>query len=32
MRERAMLIGASVAIESVATRGTEIVLRLPRRE
>ena len=32
MRERAMLIGATIRIESVQRDGTTIVLRLPRKE
>lgn len=32
MRERALLIGASMRIESTALRGTEVVLRLCREE
>jgi two-component system, NarL family, sensor histidine kinase UhpB len=32
MRERAMLIGATMEIESTAPRGTEVVLRVPRKE
>jgi two-component system, NarL family, sensor histidine kinase UhpB len=32
MRERAMLIGASLKIESIAPHGTEVVLRVPRKE
>jgi two-component system sensor histidine kinase UhpB len=32
MRERAMLIGASMRIESTAPRGTEVVLRVPRKD
>jgi two-component system, NarL family, sensor histidine kinase UhpB len=32
MRERAMLIGASIRIESTAANGTEVVLRVPRKD
>jgi two-component system, NarL family, sensor histidine kinase UhpB len=32
MRERAMLIGASIRIESNAANGTEVVLRVPRKD
>jgi two-component system, NarL family, sensor histidine kinase UhpB len=32
MRERAMLIGARMQIDSSAPRGTEIVLRVPRKD
>jgi two-component system, NarL family, sensor histidine kinase UhpB len=32
MRERAMLIGASIQIESTAANGTEVVLRVPRKD
>jgi two-component system sensor histidine kinase UhpB len=32
MRERAMLIGASIRIESAKRKGTTIVLRVPRKE
>jgi two-component system sensor histidine kinase UhpB len=31
MRERAMLIGATMQIESTGSRGTEVVLRVPRK-
>jgi two-component system, NarL family, sensor histidine kinase UhpB len=31
MRERAMVIGAELAIHSIADRGTEVVLRIPER-
>ena len=31
MRERAMVIGAELAIHSIADRGTEVVLRIPTR-
>jgi two-component system sensor histidine kinase UhpB len=31
MRERAMLIGASMSIESTAPHGTEVLLRVPRK-
>jgi two-component system sensor histidine kinase UhpB len=32
MRERAMLIGARMQIDSTAPRGTEVVLRVPRKD
>jgi two-component system, NarL family, sensor histidine kinase UhpB len=32
MRERAMLIGASIRIESTPEHGTEVVLRVPRKD
>jgi two-component system sensor histidine kinase UhpB len=32
MRERAMLIGARMQIDSTAPRGTELVLRVPRKD
>jgi signal transduction histidine kinase len=32
MRERAMLIGASMRIESRPPHGTQVVLRVPRKE
>jgi two-component system, NarL family, sensor histidine kinase UhpB len=32
MRERAMLIGASIRIESTAANGTEVLLRVPRKD
>jgi two-component system, NarL family, sensor histidine kinase UhpB len=32
MRERAMLIGATIRIESASPGGTEIVLRVPRKD
>jgi two-component system sensor histidine kinase UhpB len=32
MRERAMLIDASIRIESTAASGTEVVLRVPRKD
>ena len=31
MRERAMVIGAELAIDSTADHGTEVVLRIPAR-
>ena len=31
MRERAIVIGAELAIHSIADRGTEVVLRIPAR-
>jgi two-component system, NarL family, sensor histidine kinase UhpB len=32
MRERAMLIGARMRIDATAPRGTEVVLRVPRKD
>jgi signal transduction histidine kinase len=32
MRERALLIGAELAVRAVLPRGTEVRLRIPRRD